>query len=336
VSRQLVTNLSRVRVIQTLLLQQQHHDNFYTDKRSTTQSSSFAIATCSSVLPRDVRDSLHHTSLTNTQQIDSRIDTTNMGLWDTLTGGPQKASTTSSSTYSSNPTQQTQSYQPAPFDPTTAQDVSSFLNPQMSFDPSALHPLAGLDQDALDYLTLEDNILDTSAGSGALPSKGWSDDLCYGTGTTYLAALTLGGIWGLAEGLNRTPASAPPKLRLNACLNAITRRGPFLGNSAAVIAMVYNGFNSTIGYYRGKHDAGNSIAAGALSGMLFKSTKGIRPMAISGAMVASAAGAWAVSIAQTYQSTRTDKSNSLHAKLSFEDEENCQCMQSPRRYLVTA
>jgi len=167
----------------------------------------------------------------------------------------------------------------------------------MSFDPSALHPLAGLDQDALDYLTLEDNILDTSAGSGALPSKGWSDDLCYGTGTTYLAALTLGGVWGLAEGLNRTPASAPPKLRLNACLNAITRRGPFLGNSAAVIAMVYNGFNSTIGYYRGKHDAGNSIAAGALSGMLFKSTKGIRPMAISGAMVASAAGAWAVSIA---------------------------------------
>lgn len=98
----------------------------------------------------------------------------------------------------------------------------------------------------------------------------------------------------MAEGFRRS-AAAPPKLKLNSVLNAVTRRGPYLGNSAAVIAMVYNGFNSTIGYYRGKHDAGNSIAAGALSGMLFKSTKGVRPMVTSGAMVASAAGAWAVS-----------------------------------------
>ena len=68
-----------------------------------------------------------------------------------------------------------------------------------------------------------------------------------------------------------------------------------MGNSAGVIAMVYNGVNSTIGYYRGKHDTANSIVAGALSGMVFKSTRGPRQMAISGALVASAAGAWAVS-----------------------------------------
>lgn len=216
-----------------------------------------------------------------------------MGLWDTLTGG-QKASTTSSAPSPQTSAQSHDAYQPPQFDPTTAQDVTSFLN-QTSFDPSSLHPLAGLNQDSLDYLALEDTALDMSAGAGALPSRGWSDDLCYGTGTTYLAALTLGGVWGLAEGLNRTPATAPPKLRLNAVLNAVTRRGPFLGNSAAVIAMVYNGFNSTIGYYRGKHDAANSIAAGALSGMLFKSTKGVKPMVTSGAMVAGAAGAWAVS-----------------------------------------
>lgn len=98
----------------------------------------------------------------------------------------------------------------------------------------------------------------------------------------------------MIEGLNRTPASAPPKLRLNSVLNSVTRRGPFLGNSAGVIAMVYNGINSTIGYYRGRHDSANSVMAGALSGMLFKSTRGLRPMFISGGLVASAAGAWAV------------------------------------------
>ena len=59
--------------------------------------------------------------------------------------------------------------------------------------------------------------------------------------------------------------------------------------------MVYNGVNSTIGYYRGRHDSVNSIVAGAISGMLFKSTRGLRPMLISGGLVAGAAGMWAVS-----------------------------------------
>lgn len=217
-----------------------------------------------------------------------------MGLWDTLTGTSQNRK----SPASASPTYQEPSptYSPPAFDPTSAQDVTSFLGGNGGFDPSALHPLAGLDQDTLDYLTLEDNTLSDLPGArSALPSRGWSDDLCYGTGVTYLTALSLGGAWGLAEGLRRSPMSAPPKLRLNSVLNAVTRRGPFLGNSAAIIAMVYNGFNSTIGYYRGKHDAANSIAAGALSGMLFKSTKGVRPMMTSGAMVAGAAGSWAVS-----------------------------------------
>jgi len=98
----------------------------------------------------------------------------------------------------------------------------------------------------------------------------------------------------MVEGLRRTAPNAPPKIRLNAVLNAVTRRGPFLGNSAGVVAMVYNGINSYIGYARGKHDATNSIVAGALSGMIFKSTRGVKPMMISGGIVASAAGAWAV------------------------------------------
>lgn len=97
------------------------------------------------------------------------------------------------------------------------------------------------------------------------------------------------------EGLRRSPVDASPRLKLNSVLNSVTRRGPFLGNSAGVIAMVYNGVNSTIGYYRGRHDSANSVVAGAISGMLFKSTRGVRPMLISGGLVAGAAGGWAVS-----------------------------------------
>lgn len=218
----------------------------------------------------------------------------NMSIWDKFTGRKSTSSTTPTSDSPTNP--QTNSFQPTPFDPQEAQDVSSFLTGPSFADPSQLHPLAGLNQQTLDYLSLEDSQLSDLPGSqSALPSRGWSDDLCYGTGVTYLSALTVGGAWGLQEGLRRS-AGQPPKLRLNSVLNAVTRRGPFLGNSAGVIAMVYNGLNSFIGHMRGKHDSVNSIMAGALSGMIFKSTRGIRPMMISGGIVASVAGAWAVSI----------------------------------------
>ncbi|KAF2188735.1 mitochondrial import inner membrane translocase subunit tim23 [Zopfia rhizophila CBS 207.26] len=208
-----------------------------------------------------------------------------MTIWDTLTGRKSTSPPTQSAT------EPHDNFTPTPFDPATAvQNPSEFI-----LDPSQLHPLAGLNQGTLDYLTLEDSVLSDLPGSrSALPSRGWSDDLCYGTGVSYLTALAAGGAWGLAEGLQKTSPTVAPRLRLNGVLNAVTRRGPFLGNSAGVVAMVYNGINSTIGYYRGKHDATNSVVAGALSGAIFKSTRGVRPMMISGGIVASVAGTWAV------------------------------------------
>lgn len=219
-----------------------------------------------------------------------------MSVWDAFTGRKSSKQAAEASNQPA-PAPTAGGFAPAPFDPTAAAtDVSSFLGSASLPDASKLHPLAGLNQQTLDYLSLDESQLSDLPGSRSiLPSRGWSDDLCYGTGVVYLTALTTGGVWGLIEGLNRTPASAPPKLRLNSVLNSITRRGPFLGNSAGVIAMVYNGINSTIGYYRGKHDATNSIVAGALSGMIFKSTRGVKPMFISGGIVASMAGTWAVS-----------------------------------------
>lgn len=218
-----------------------------------------------------------------------------MSVWDRFSGRKSKPSSAALP-------QQTQTTTggfapaPAPFDPTSVQDASSFLGSISLPDASQLHPLAGLNQQTLDYLSLDESTLSELPGSKSiLPSRGWSDDLCYGTGVTYLTALATGGVWGLIEGLNRVPASAPPKLRMNGILNSITRRGPYLGNSAGVVAMCYNGINSILGHYRGKHDAGNSVVAGALSGMIFKSTRGIKPMMISGSIVASIAGAWTVS-----------------------------------------
>ncbi|KAL3953712.1 hypothetical protein ACCO45_011668 [Purpureocillium lilacinum] len=194
-------------------------------------------------------------------------------LWNALTGGnkpahPQQQQQQQQHYQEPQPTASSTSYAtPSTFDPSQGQGVESFLQSSTFADPSQLHPLAGLNKDTLEYLTLEDSALsDLPGGQRRL---------------------------GPAGGLRRS-AGQPPKLRLNSVLNAVTRRGPFLGNSAGVIAIVYNCLNSLVGSLRGKHDAANSVLAGALSGMVFKSTRGLRPMMISGGVVGSVAGVWAI------------------------------------------
>nr|XP_036577503.1 mitochondrial import inner membrane translocase subunit tim23 [Colletotrichum truncatum]KAF6784501.1 mitochondrial import inner membrane translocase subunit tim23 [Colletotrichum truncatum] len=237
-------------------------------------------------------------------------------LWDTFSGRKSSQKDASAS-HTPTPSQETSTLHTAPtqFDPSAGSGVESFLQSSAFADPAQLHPLSGLNKDTLEYLSLEDAALtDVPGGQSVLPSRGFTDDLCYGTGVTYLTALSIGGAWGLQEGLRRS-ANQPPKLRLNSVLNAVTRRGPFLGNSAGVVAITYNLFNSGIGYLRGKHDAANTILAGALSGMVFKSTRGVRPMLISGGIVASVAGAWAVVVRQTFFAIPEPATSSEHAHL---------------------
>ena len=227
-----------------------------------------------------------------------------------------------------------------------------------AYDPAKLHPMSGL-SDNLDYLLLEDDKVNDLPGSGtAIPSRGWSDDLCYGTGTMYLTGqysfpssfishrllplshfgllsdlvsahfvystsftptlssillfsllshahsrscspgLGVGGVWGLREGVRRPLAVSNSRLRINSILNSVTRRGTFIGNSAGVLgtliqrlalsapdpyprlALVYNGINSSIDHWRGRHDAAGSMVAGALTGAIYKST-GTRFLSLS-------------------------------------------------------
>lgn len=161
-----------------------------------------------------------------------------------------------------------------------------------AYDPAKLHPLADLG-DKLDYLLLDDDkTSDLPGSSTAVPSRGWSDDLCYGTGTMYLSGLALGGAWGVREGARRPLAVSNSRLRLNSILNSVTRRGTFIGNSAGVLALVYNGVNSSIDAFRGKHDTLGSMTAGALTGALYKATAGVKPAMAAATVIAGMAGIW--------------------------------------------
>ncbi|KAJ9474862.1 Mitochondrial import inner membrane translocase subunit TIM23 [Pseudozyma hubeiensis] len=164
-----------------------------------------------------------------------------------------------------------------------------------SLNLGALSPLAGLGKDDLEYLDLTDGAPSSMEGARtAVPSRGWSDDLCYGTGTTYLSGLAIGGLLGAREGFFRPLGVDNPtfRLRLNAVLNQVTRRGAFFGNSAGVVALIYNLVDASIDGVRGKHDIYGAIAAGGLSGALFKCTAGVRPMAVASTIMMGAAATW--------------------------------------------
>lgn len=170
--------------------------------------------------------------------------------------------------------------------------VTTLLTNPMAFDTSRLHPLAGLEK-GVEYMDLEEEQLSTMEGSqGLIPSRGWSDDLCYGTGAVYLLGLSIGGFSGMIQGIKAIPPNATGKLQLNTILNNVTKRGPFVGNSAGILALSYNIINSTIDAVRGKHDTPGSIVAGALTGALFKSSKGLKPMGYASGLMAGACAIW--------------------------------------------
>lgn len=76
---------------------------------------------------------------------------------------------------------------PAPAAP--APSAADMLGTQ--FDVAKLHPMAELG-DNLDFLALDEDKLTEMEGAGSvLPSRGWTDDLCVGTGTTYLSGASI-------------------------------------------------------------------------------------------------------------------------------------------------
>ena len=147
------------------------------------------------------------------------------------------ASTTFASPSPSTSTSSSTAGPSAPAAPITAPTALDTFSSASAFDPRKLHPLAGLG-DNIDFLTLEEGRPAETGEAHVLPSRGWTDDLCVGTGTTYLSGLAVGGMWGFKEGFSRPLGNTPSfKLRLNSILNGCTRRGSFMGNSLGVLGM---------------------------------------------------------------------------------------------------
>lgn len=130
--------------------------------------------------------------------------------------------------------------------------------------------------------------------SSAQKSRSLLERMSYSTGMSYLAGTVSGGLYGVVEGL-RHPAATSNRLRVTTALNAMGKRGPFLGNTLAVISVMFHSINGLAIKARGeKDDAVNDFGAAVATGTLFRITSGPRAAAIGGLTGAGLAAAFYV------------------------------------------
>lgn len=95
----------------------------------------------------------------------------------------------------------------------------------------------------------------------------------------------LGGMSGLYTGLKETAiAGHQGSIRRTQILNFITKRGAASANALGVVALMYSGFGVILSLLRGTDDEVNTLTAGTLTGLLYKSSAGLRKTAVGGAV----------------------------------------------------
>ncbi len=64
--------------------------------------------------------------------------------------------------------------------------------------------------------------------------RSWNEKWFDRVGTSYLTGVAAGAVWGVYDGL-RNAEGTSLRLRGNSLLNGLTRRGPYMGNTFAIL-----------------------------------------------------------------------------------------------------
>lgn len=152
--------------------------------------------------------------------------------------------------------------------PLTSNPGLSQLSPYLNFDPAYLQTTQP------EFIALE----------GASQKRGRFELAFSQIGGSCLIGAGLGGAQGLYRGLQETAAAGHTgKIRRTQLLNYVMKRGSASANTLGVVAFMYSGFGCLLYYARGSHeDELNTLGAGTLTGLLYKSTAGMRKCAMGG------------------------------------------------------
>mmetsp|Transcript_11642 Transcript_11642/g.21012 ORF Transcript_11642/g.21012 Transcript_11642/m.21012 type:complete len:215 (+) Transcript_11642:137-781(+) len=118
--------------------------------------------------------------------------------------------------------------------------------------------------------------------------RGMVSTMFTNSGISYMLGVTLGGMYGLKEGLAKTPSSRW-KVKLNSVLNHCGRNGSSVGNmlgATAILYSLYEGLadNLELDQYSGPIQPPAPLFAGALTGATYYMRAGPRVAALAGAI----------------------------------------------------
>ncbi|XP_072533775.1 mitochondrial import inner membrane translocase subunit Tim23 [Salminus brasiliensis] len=140
------------------------------------------------------------------------------------------------------------------------------LSPYLNVDPRYLV------QDADEF------ILPT----GANKTRGRFELAFFTIGSCCMTGALFGAINGLRMGVSETKNMAWSKPRNVQVLNLVTRQGATWANTLGSLALLYSVFGVIIEKARGAEDDLNTVAAGTMTGVLYKSPGGVRGAARGG------------------------------------------------------
>uniref|UniRef100_A0A670YWL0 Mitochondrial import inner membrane translocase subunit TIM23 n=1 Tax=Pseudonaja textilis TaxID=8673 RepID=A0A670YWL0_PSETE len=108
--------------------------------------------------------------------------------------------------------------------------------------------------------------------TGASKTRGRFELAFFTIGGCCITGAAFGALNGLRLGLKETQNMAWSKPRNVQILNMVTRQGALWANTLGSLALLYSAFGVIVEKTRGAEDDLNTVAAGTMTGMLYKST----------------------------------------------------------------
>ncbi|XP_056153260.1 mitochondrial import inner membrane translocase subunit Tim23 isoform X2 [Lampris incognitus] len=130
--------------------------------------------------------------------------------------------------------------------------------------------------------------------TGANKTRGRFELAFFTIGGCCMTGAAFGSLNGFRMGIKETRDMAWSKPRNVQILNMVTRQGASWANTLGSVALLYSIFGVAIEKARGAEDDINTVAAGTLTGMLFKSTSGLKGVARGGFVGLALSGAYAL------------------------------------------
>jgi len=176
---------------------------------------------------------------------------------------------------------------------------SGYLNMFPGVDPNMMQygSASGM-QSVSPYLNIDPSILNQGGPEwifpeGASRQRGRFELAFSQIGGAVMTGAFIGGAQGFYGGWKQmgTVEQKASVIRTQ-LLNHITKRGAGSANTLGVLAVMYSGFGVITSWLRGVDDEVNTVAAGTATGLLYKSSAGLRKCAIGGALGFGAASAY--------------------------------------------